>query len=279
MRGVVAAALRDRPALEQPHDRDERRVEDRDGEHEHRQDERRDRRGRDLPARRQAERGEREAEQLRAGVAHEDERLLAGAQVERQEAEDARAERDGDDEHEPRLVLEPGVDREERERDHGEARREPVHVVEQVEGVRHPDEPDDAERPREQRGVDELHVGAGREDDRSRTELRGELRGGRQRAQVVDEPGEEEEGRAGVDAGELLRGRERPGGDGQPDAGSECRRRCRCRRGAASRGRASGLRRARARGCASTGSAGAPRRRERGRERGEGREGAHPTRG
>ena len=44
VRAVVAPALRDGPSVEQPHDRHERRVEDRHGEHEHRQHERRDRR-------------------------------------------------------------------------------------------------------------------------------------------------------------------------------------------------------------------------------------------
>ena len=77
VRGVVAAALVDRPAFEQPRDRDERGVEDRHGEHEDRQDQRRDGRTGDAPARGEPERGEREAERLAARVAHEDERPAA----------------------------------------------------------------------------------------------------------------------------------------------------------------------------------------------------------
>ena len=51
--------------------------------------------------------------------------------------------------------------------DHGEARREPVHVVEQVEGVRHADEPERRRAGSRATGVcDDLHAGAGREDDR-----------------------------------------------------------------------------------------------------------------
>ena len=90
---MVAAALVDRPSFEQPHDRHERRVEDRHREHEDRQQERRDGRPGHLPARRQPERGEREPEHLRAGVAHEDERLAVRPQVERQEADSRRARR------------------------------------------------------------------------------------------------------------------------------------------------------------------------------------------
>ena len=74
VRGVVAAALVDRAGPRAGARRDERRVEDRHGEHEDRQQQRRDRRPGDLPARRQPERGEREAEHLAARVAHEDSR-------------------------------------------------------------------------------------------------------------------------------------------------------------------------------------------------------------
>ena len=81
VRGVVAAALVDGPAVEHPRDRDECRVEDRDGEHEHGQDQRRDGRAGDAPARHEAERRERESEHLRAGVAHEDERRAAGRRL------------------------------------------------------------------------------------------------------------------------------------------------------------------------------------------------------
>ena len=77
-----------------------------------------------------------------------------------------------------------GVDREEEERDRGERRGEPVHVVEQVEGVRDPDEPDDARSRRRPRSfVDQLDVRAGREDDRRRGALRRELRERRQRCE------------------------------------------------------------------------------------------------
>ena len=62
VRGVVAAALVDRPPFEQPRDRHERGVEDRHGEDQDRQHERRDGRPGDAPARREPERGEREAE-------------------------------------------------------------------------------------------------------------------------------------------------------------------------------------------------------------------------
>ena len=136
VRRVVATALRDGSALEQPNRRHERRVEDRDGEDEDRQEERCDGRPSDVPARCETERGECEPEHLRAGVAHEDERLLARAKVERQEARaGARA---GEGEGQVSIVWMDGdsVDCEEAKRDPGERRGETVHVVEQVERVR-----------------------------------------------------------------------------------------------------------------------------------------------
>ena len=168
MRAVVAPALGDRPAVEQAHDRDERRVEDRHREHEHRQQERHERRRGDGVARRQTERREQEPDQLRAAVAHPGERALARPQVERQEAEEGGGERQREDEDEPRRLVPRGGDREERRGDRGEARCETVHVVEEVEGVRHPDQPHDAERDRDPVPVHDLHRGAGRQDDRRR---------------------------------------------------------------------------------------------------------------
>ena len=71
-----------------------------------------------------------------------------------------------------------GVDREEPERDPGERRREAVHVVEQVERVRHADEPEDRERPRDEVRVDQLDAGTGREHDHGGGDLQRELRFG-----------------------------------------------------------------------------------------------------
>ena len=74
VRRVVAPALIHGPAVEQPHDRDERRVQDGNREHEDRQQQCCDGRPGDLPARGQTERREREPEHLAARVAHEDRR-------------------------------------------------------------------------------------------------------------------------------------------------------------------------------------------------------------
>ena len=79
------------------------------------------------------------------------------------------------------------------ERDPGERRREAVHVVEQVERVRHPDEPEDRERPRDDVRVDQLHVRAGREHDHRGGDLQRELQLRRERTHVVDEPGDEQQ--------------------------------------------------------------------------------------
>src|SRR4029077_19169640 len=97
-----------------------RRVQDRNREDEDRQEKGRDRRSGDLPARGQAERREREPEDLRARVAHEDERLAVRTEVERQEpgTRESACKRERED----RVVRmdRDGVDREEDERDAGE---------------------------------------------------------------------------------------------------------------------------------------------------------------
>ena len=110
-------------------------------------------------------------------------------QVERQEA-DAR-ERAGEREGEDEVARVHGdrVDREEAERDRGERRREAVHVVEQVERVRHADEPDDRDRVADPVVADELHLRAGREHDHGGADLRRELRERAEAVEVVDEPG------------------------------------------------------------------------------------------
>ena len=100
VRGVVGAALGDGPALERPPNRHERRVQDRDREHEQRQHDAGQRRAGGRPARGERERGEAEADHLAAGVAHEDARAAAGTQVEGEEAEAGAAERERDHERE-----------------------------------------------------------------------------------------------------------------------------------------------------------------------------------
>ena len=180
-------------ALEQADRRHERRVEHRHRKDENRQEQCRDGRAGDVPARGQAERREREAEHLCARVAHEHERFSPRAEVEGQEP--GAGARTGEREREVGVVRVngDGVDREEPERDPGERGREPVHVVEQVERVRHPDEPEDRERPRDDMRVDQLDAGTGREHDHRGRNLEGELQLRRQRPHVVDEPGREEQ--------------------------------------------------------------------------------------
>ena len=140
-------------------DRDERRVEDRDREDEHRQHQRGDGRLGDLPARREPERAEREAEHLAARVAHEDERRLPRAEVEGQEAERTRRPSASERTSSSRSswTVTASIAKKSRAIE-GERPGEPVHVVEQVEGVRHPDEPEDAERRGEDVVRDDLTV-------------------------------------------------------------------------------------------------------------------------
>ncbi len=193
VRRVVASSLCHRPPLREPLQRDERRVEDRDREDEEREEDRRDRRPGHRPARREREGGEPEPEHLAPRVAHEHRRAAPRAQVEREEPRAREAEREREDEHRLVLVLRQRVDREVRARDRGQRRREPVHVVEQVEGVRDPDEPEEADRPRQDVVLDDLDAQAAREHDHGGADLRGQLGEGAQVTEVVDEPGREEE--------------------------------------------------------------------------------------
>ena len=85
------------------------------------------------------------------------------------------------------------VDREERGADQGEGPGETVHVVEQVEGVRHPDQPEDAERGGEEVVRDDLDVQPAGERDRGGGELGRELEPRGQRVDVVDEACDEED--------------------------------------------------------------------------------------
>src|SRR4051794_31847389 len=103
VRAVVLAALVDRAALDDPRDRDEAGVEDRDREDEQGQDEGRDGGLGHLPARGKPEPAEGEAEHLAAGVAHEYGGPLSRTEVEREEPEHGTTEREREHEHQPLL--------------------------------------------------------------------------------------------------------------------------------------------------------------------------------
>ena len=137
------------------------------------------------------------------------------------------------------LVGRDRVDGEHRARDGGERGREPVHVVEQVEGVRDPDQPEQAERDGEHVRADELDRQARCEHDARRGELRRQLRERGQGVEVVEQAGDEEDRAAGEDAAELgapvddadgerrADTRHEPGEDADP---AEHRRRPSCQR-------------------------------------------------
>ena len=114
-----------------------------------------------------------------------------------------------------------GVDREERARNRGERRGESVHVVEQVERVRDPDQPDDADHCRGDVVADDLDADAGRENERCGRALRRELRERRELVEIVDEAREEEDPAAAEDAAELRRRRDGARGEGDPGGREE----------------------------------------------------------
>ena len=134
-------------------------------------------------------------------------------------------ERGRDDEDVAVRVDGRGGDREEPARDQAHARRQSVHVVEQVERVRHPDEPDDSQHPRERVVVDDLHRDAAREDECRGDHLQPELGERVQRPEVVDEARDEEDRAAGEDRRDLVGRRDAAederGADGGGEAGED----------------------------------------------------------
>ena len=221
VRRVVAAAARDGSPLEQAHDRDECRVEDRHGEDEDREQQRGDGRAGHGPACGEAQRGEPEAEHLAAAVAHEHRRGSAQPEIERQESETGEADAERERGDEMARVDGERVDCEERAGDRGERGREPVHVVEEVERVRHPDQPDDSEHGCGDIVGDDLDPDAGHEHEGRGTSLGGELRERRKAVGVVDQAGDEEDDAAAEDAAELAVRRNEPRGQGDSGGGEQ----------------------------------------------------------
>ena len=119
------------------------------------------------------------------------------------------------------LVLGHRVDREVRAGDDRKSRREPVHVVEEVERVRDPDEPEEPDCPREDVVSDDLDVEAAREHDDRGDDLRAELRDRAQVSQIVDQPREEDDRDADEDPAELARPLDYPRRQRDRDSGRE----------------------------------------------------------
>ncbi len=170
------------------------------GQYQQRQEHGGDGRSRRRPAGGEPECGEHEPEHLAARVTHEHGRAAARTQVERQEAEAGKAEREREHEHDVVLVRGRRVDREVATGDGGERRGEPVHVVEQVERVRDPDEPHERDDGRDHVVRDQLDAEAGGHGDTRGRELCPELGERAQVPDVVDEPGREEDRTTGEDA-------------------------------------------------------------------------------
>ena len=140
----------------------------------------------------------------------------AEAEVVGQEADAGEADAEREQRDEVARMHRVRVDREERAGDRGERRREAVHVVEQVERVRHADQPGDADHRRDDGVADDLHAHARDEHERGGRALRAELRERRQMEEVVGEAGGEEDRAAAEDAAELAGRRNEAGCEGDP---------------------------------------------------------------
>ena len=112
-----------------------------------------------------------------------------------------------------------GVQGEEAGGDRGDGGGDAVHVIQQVDGVRHADEPENADRRREYGIVHRRDADAAREHDRHGSELCADLRDGAEAARVVDEAGDEDDRAAAEDAEQLGARRDGAGGNRRPDAG------------------------------------------------------------
>ena len=140
---VLLVGRVDRPAVLQPLEHDERRVEERHREQDQRQRERDDRRGLEVAL--DGDAAHQQAEQVRAGVAHEARR--------RREVVDEEAERRAGGErgeHAAGVLRWPArlkaITAKAIADDRADAGREPVDAVGEVDDVHHPDEPDRGER-------------------------------------------------------------------------------------------------------------------------------------
>ena len=183
-------ASRDRPAGELPQDRHQERVEDRDEQDQDRHRQHGQEAAR-TPAGGVQERraGQEEADEHRAAVAHEDGRRV---RIVHQESQQPGPE-DGEHQGLGRLSVAQEGERQEGGGDRGDAGRQPVHVVEQVDGVGDTDQPEEGDRH-----VDRRRSGPGQgqpaPDDRRRPhDLTAQLLVGLEVEEVVDEPDQEQE--------------------------------------------------------------------------------------
>ena len=119
------------------------------------------------------ERGQCQPDHLAARVAHEYGGGLPRPEVEREKAGDGERKCERDHEQKVVVVDPDGIDREEDRRHDGEAPGEAVHVVEEVEGVRHRHEPQEAEGRGGNAVVDDLHADPRCEHDARGAELPG----------------------------------------------------------------------------------------------------------
>ena len=137
------------------------------------------------------------------------------------------------------------VDREVRAGDRGQRRGKPVHVVEEVEGVRDAHEPDERDDDRDDVVREQLDVEAAGDDDPGGGELCQELAQRPEAERVVDEPGDEDHRAAAEDPEQLRRRLEHAGENGCGDADDEAAVDPDRRRTSASSSRASARRSAR----------------------------------
>ena len=156
------------------------------------------------------------------------------------EADEGEREARGDDEDVAVRRDEGGRQREARRGDDAQAAGQPVHVVEQVEGVREPDEPQHPDRPAERRAGDELDRDGALEDDERGRELGAELGGGVEVDDVVEQAEREHDGAADHERPTSRRESRRGRSRSRRGRRARSRRRCRCRRKPASGSCASG---------------------------------------
>ena len=150
--------------------------------------------------------------------------LYPGRRLNGRKPEAGEPERKREREDEVVLVDRGSVDREVGARDGRERRREPVHVVEEVEGVGDPDQPDERDHDADQIVPDQLDPEPTRDRQPGGGELRDQLGDRAQVRDVVEKPGAEEEHDPGDDSRQLPASRDRTDRKRCDDAGKQAGR-------------------------------------------------------
>ena len=212
MRCVVRAAAPDRSSISEPGDHHDGQIEQRHAGEQHRRQHTR-RRWSHRKVQLQDQRGDHEAQEHRPRIAEED---LRGWDVVAQEAE--RGAGGGERQRRDQVVaVVPGDRRDPQRRRDGHPGCDPIHVVDEVEGIGDRNHPQHRDGQVDPRGVEDSRSNPDEPQRDRRHHLVGETDPRRHRLDVVEQPNESEhEGAADDDEQLTVRSRGEPADDEEP---------------------------------------------------------------